>query len=67
MQHRSPKNILIPKGRHLAVHEGDFVRKGDPILDGAMVPHDILDVLGVEALADYLITRNSRRLSSARR
>jgi DNA-directed RNA polymerase subunit beta' len=50
-----PKEYLIPKGRHLAVHEGDFVRKGDPLLDGALVPHDILDVLGVEALADYLI------------
>jgi len=45
---------LIPKGRHLAVHEGDFVRKGDPLLDGALVPHDILNVLGVEALAAYL-------------
>ncbi|MCK6418539.1 MAG: DNA-directed RNA polymerase subunit beta' [Alphaproteobacteria bacterium] len=50
-----PVEYLIPKGRHLAVAEGDFVRKGDPILDGALVPHDILDVLGVEALADYLI------------
>ncbi len=45
---------LIPKGRHLAVQEGDFVRKGDPLLDGALVPHDILDVMGVEALAEYL-------------
>ncbi|MCK5374136.1 MAG: DNA-directed RNA polymerase subunit beta', partial [Alphaproteobacteria bacterium] len=45
---------LIPKGRHLAVHEGDFVRKGDPLLDGALVPHDILNVMGVEALAKYL-------------
>ncbi len=51
---QEPKEYLIPKGRHLAVHEGDFVRKGDPILDGALVPHDILDVLGVEALSDYL-------------
>ena len=50
-----PREYLIPKGRHLAVQEGDFVRKGDPLLDGAMVPHDILDVLGVEALAEYLI------------
>jgi DNA-directed RNA polymerase subunit beta' len=49
-----PREYLVPKGRHLAVHEGDFVRKGDPLLDGALVPHDILDVLGVEALADYL-------------
>jgi DNA-directed RNA polymerase subunit beta' len=49
-----PREYLVPKGRHLAVHEGDFVRKGDPLLDGAMVPHDILDILGVEALSDYL-------------
>ncbi len=48
------REYLVPKGRHLAVAEGDFVRKGDPILDGALVPHDILDVMGVEALADYL-------------
>ena len=50
-----PREYLIPKGRHLAVQEGDYVRKGDPLLDGAMVPHDILDVMGVEALAEYLI------------
>ncbi len=50
-----PTEYLIPKGRHLAVAEGDYVRKGDRLLDGAMVPHDILDVMGVEALADYLI------------
>ena len=50
-----PKEYMIPKGRHLAVAEGDYVRKGDRLLDGAMVPHDILDVMGVEALADYLI------------
>jgi DNA-directed RNA polymerase subunit beta' len=49
-----PREYLIPKGLHLAVNEGDFVRKGDPLLDGALVPHDILDVLGVEALSDYL-------------
>ncbi len=49
------REYLIPKGRHLAVQEGDFVRVGDPLLDGALVPHDILDVLGVEALAEYLV------------
>jgi DNA-directed RNA polymerase subunit beta' len=49
------REYLIPKGRHLAVAEGDFVRRGDSLLDGAMVPHDILDVMGVEALAGYLI------------
>jgi DNA-directed RNA polymerase subunit beta' len=46
---------LVPKGKHLAVQEGDYVRKGDSLLDGSPVPHDILRVLGVEALADYLI------------
>jgi DNA-directed RNA polymerase subunit beta' len=46
---------LIPKGRHLAVQEGDFVSRGDALLDGSLVPHDILDVMGVEALAAYLI------------
>jgi DNA-directed RNA polymerase subunit beta' len=50
-----PREYLIPKGRHLAVQEGDYVRRGDALLDGAMVPHDILDVMGVEALAEYLI------------
>ncbi len=50
-----PREYLIPKGRHLAVQEGDFVRRGDALLDGALVPHDILDVMGVEALANYLV------------
>jgi DNA-directed RNA polymerase subunit beta' len=50
-----PVEYLVPKGRHLAVQEGDFVRKGDALLDGALVPHDILDVMGVEALAEYLV------------
>lgn len=46
---------LIPKGKHISVQEGDFVRKGDPLVDGPRVPHDILKVLGIEALSDYLI------------
>jgi len=46
---------LIPKGKHIAVQEGDFVEKGDPLMDGNLVPHDILNVMGVEALAHYLI------------
>ena len=46
---------MVPKGKHLAVQEGDYVRKGDPLMDGNPVPHDILKVMGVEALAQYLI------------
>ena len=46
---------LVPKGRHLSVQEGDYVQIGDALMDGNPVPHDILRVLGVEALAEYLI------------
>ena len=46
---------LIPKGKHISVQEGDHVEKGDLLMDGNPVPHDILRVLGVEALANYLI------------
>jgi DNA-directed RNA polymerase subunit beta' len=45
---------LVPKGKHVAVQEGDFVRKGDYLIDGNPNPHDILEVMGVEALAEYL-------------
>ncbi|MEA4839251.1 MAG: DNA-directed RNA polymerase subunit beta', partial [Rhodospirillaceae bacterium] len=50
-----PIEYLIPKGKHISVQEGDYVRKGDSLMDGNPVPHDILKVMGVEALANYLI------------
>ena len=50
-----PVEYMLPKGRNLAVNEGDMVRKGDLLLDGSPVPHDILSILGVEALAEYLV------------
>ena len=50
-----PVEYLLPKGRQLAVNEGDVVRKGDLLLDGSPVPHDILRILGVEQLAAYLV------------
>ncbi|MCC6864092.1 MAG: DNA-directed RNA polymerase subunit beta', partial [Rhodobacteraceae bacterium] len=46
---------MIPKGKHIPVQEGDFVQKGDYIMDGNPAPHDILRILGVEALANYMI------------
>jgi DNA-directed RNA polymerase subunit beta' len=46
---------LVPKGKHVSVQEGDYVLRGDPLVDGPRVPHDILRVLGVEALSDYLV------------
>ncbi|TCS60086.1 DNA-directed RNA polymerase subunit beta' [Varunaivibrio sulfuroxidans] len=50
-----PREYLIPKGKHISVQEGDYVKVGDPLMDGNPVPHDILAVLGVEALAEYLV------------
>ncbi|EKE67635.1 MULTISPECIES: DNA-directed RNA polymerase subunit beta' [Oceanibaculum] len=50
-----PREYLIPKGKHISVHEGDFVQRGDLLMDGNPVPHDILSIMGVEALAAYLV------------
>ncbi|WP_390912274.1 DNA-directed RNA polymerase subunit beta' [Pseudosulfitobacter sp. SM2401] len=46
---------MVPKGKHIPVAEGDFIKKGDYIMDGNPAPHDILAVMGVEALANYMI------------
>jgi len=46
---------LIPKGRHLHVQEGDYIEKGEFLLDGHPAPHDILAIKGVEELAAYLV------------
>jgi DNA-directed RNA polymerase subunit beta' len=46
---------MVPKGKHIPVQEGDFIQKGDYIMDGNPAPHDILSIMGVEALADYMI------------
>jgi DNA-directed RNA polymerase subunit beta' len=49
------KEYLIPKGKHVTVHEGEFVRAGEPLMDGAANPHDILAIRGVKDLAKYLV------------
>ena len=49
------KEYLIPKGKHVAVSEGEFVRPGEALMDGPTNPHDVLAVLGKEALAAYLV------------
>ncbi|MFH1807968.1 MAG: DNA-directed RNA polymerase subunit beta' [Pseudomonadota bacterium] len=49
------KDYLIPKGKHITVHEGDFVRAGEALMDGAANPHDILKVKGEKELAKYLV------------
>jgi DNA-directed RNA polymerase subunit beta' len=49
------KEYLIPKGKHISVHEGDHVRAGEALMDGSSNPHDILRVLGEKELAKYLV------------
>jgi DNA-directed RNA polymerase subunit beta' len=46
---------LIPKDKHVLVHDGQVVNKGEMIVDGSVDPHDLLRLLGVEALARYII------------
>src|SRR5690606_26384187 len=50
-----PVEYMVLKGKHIPVQEGDFVQKGDYIMDGNPAPHDILAIMGIEALADYMI------------
>jgi DNA-directed RNA polymerase subunit beta' len=52
---QAPVEYMIPKGKHISVQEGDYVQRGDLLMDGNPVPHDILRVMGVEALATYLV------------
>jgi DNA-directed RNA polymerase subunit beta' len=46
---------LIPMGKHILVRDGDVVRAGEPLCDGAIDPHDILHILGENALQTYLV------------
>ncbi|MBI1402036.1 MAG: DNA-directed RNA polymerase subunit beta', partial [Porphyrobacter sp.] len=50
-----PVEYLIPKTKVIDVQEGDYVKKGDTLISGSPNPHDILEVMGVEALAEYLV------------
>ena len=46
---------MIPIGKHVIVFKGDLVKKGQQLTEGPMVPHDILEVLGVDALQAFLV------------
>ena len=50
-----PKEYLIPKSKHITVHENDRVEAGDPLMEGVRLPNDILRVKGTEALASFLV------------
>jgi DNA-directed RNA polymerase subunit beta' len=49
------KEYLIPRGKHVSVHEGDRIKAGEQLMDGVVDPHDILNVLGVDELQKYLV------------
>jgi DNA-directed RNA polymerase subunit beta' len=49
------KEHLVPQGKHLRVHAGDYVRAGSALVDGPLVPHDILRINGEEAVQVYLL------------
>lgn len=49
------REYYIPKGKHVSVHEGDFVKAGEALMDGAVNPHSILDILGPKELQRYLV------------
>ena len=49
------REYLIPRGKHLNVLEGDEIKAGEPLMDGPIDPHDILDVLGEQELQRYLV------------
>ncbi|MBW2205530.1 MAG: DNA-directed RNA polymerase subunit beta' [Deltaproteobacteria bacterium] len=48
-------DYFITKGKHVSVLEGDYVRAGEPLMDGSANPHDILKIRGIKALAKYLV------------
>ena len=55
LEDAEPKEYLIPKGKHISVHEGDRVRAGEALMDGSSNPHDILKIKGEKELAKYLV------------
>ena len=50
-------NYLIPKGKHINFNEGEKIKKGEYLLDGQPLPHDILRILGIEELTEYFVNQ----------
>jgi len=53
----SEQEYLIPQGRHLSVRDGDRVQAGEPLSEGSIDPHDILEIQGVNAVQEYLVNQ----------
>ncbi len=49
------REYLVPKSKHITAHEGDYVKAGDALMDGSVLPNDILKIKGEEALARFLV------------
>ncbi|MGC8937831.1 MAG: DNA-directed RNA polymerase subunit beta', partial [Thermodesulfovibrio sp.] len=49
------REYIIPKGKHVIVHDGDWVKAGEPLIDGSINPHSILEILGPTELQRYLV------------
>ncbi|HBH32922.1 MAG TPA: DNA-directed RNA polymerase subunit beta', partial [Desulfofustis sp.] len=54
-EYGEPQEYLVPKSKHIIVHEGDYVQAGERLMEGTVVPNDILRVLGVKELARFLV------------
>ncbi|MFL2898632.1 MAG: DNA-directed RNA polymerase subunit beta' [Candidatus Pelagibacter sp.] len=50
-------NYLIPKGKHINFNQGESIKKGEYLLDGQPLPHDILRILGIEELTEYFVNQ----------
>ncbi|MCA1987739.1 MAG: DNA-directed RNA polymerase subunit beta' [Desulfarculus sp.] len=55
LREEDKREYLIPKGKHVTVHEGDYVRAGEPLMDGSINPHDLLKTRSPEEVARYLV------------
>ena len=52
-----PSNYLIPKGKHINFNQGEKIKKGEYLLDGQPLPHDILRILGIKDLTEYFVNQ----------
>ncbi len=50
-------SYLIPKGKHINFNQGEIIKKGEYLLDGQPLPHDILRILGIEELTEYFVNQ----------
>ena len=57
-------SYLIPKGKHINFNQGEKIKKGEYLLDGQPLPHDILRILGIEELTEYFVNKSKKFITS---